>query len=137
VGAHLSGKLAERPAHHRDSESTGLARCWVSQNARPNKEVVGWIERLRDPASFCVRPKPPYGVHFPENYRQAGIYVARILKGEEPADLPVVQPTKFELVINLKPKAAQKPLETGLFGDKAKQEDLFASSSQTDTGLSR
>jgi putative tryptophan/tyrosine transport system substrate-binding protein len=76
--------------------------------AAERARIIALAARERIPANFTSRVftadggLSSYGTEFTDLYRRAAVYVDKILRGAKPADLPIEQPTKFELIINLK-----------------------------------
>jgi putative tryptophan/tyrosine transport system substrate-binding protein len=90
-------------------------------------QIAALARRYSVPATFQFREFAAagglmsYGQRFGENYRQVGILAGRILRGEKPADLPVMQPTKFELVINMRTAKAfgiEVPISMQMLADE-------------------
>ena len=103
-----SGEIERSIAGFAQSPNGGLIVTGSPAATARRDLIVSLAERYRLPAVYSVRPYVTagglicYGTDFLDQFRRAASYVDRILKGEKPADMPVVQPTKFELVINVR-----------------------------------
>jgi putative tryptophan/tyrosine transport system substrate-binding protein len=91
-----------------DARVGGLVISSDSFLVSHSKQLTALAARHAVPAIFPFREDAAvgglmsYGADAPDSYHLAGVYTGRVLKGEKPTDLPVIQPTKFDLVINLK-----------------------------------
>jgi putative ABC transport system substrate-binding protein len=98
IDAVFAGFETERP----DALIVGSGTLFTGRRV----QLTQWAAHHRMPASYSDRTfveaggLMSYGSNTTDAYRQSGVYVGRILKGAKPADLPVVQSSKFELVIN-------------------------------------
>jgi len=103
IGVAFDAIAERRP----DALLIGTDPFFLNQRA----EIIAGTARLRLPTIYPFRDYAAggglvsYGTNIANSYRQAGIYAGRILKGARPGELPVAQPTTFELVINLKTAA--------------------------------
>src|SRR5262249_22689531 len=115
LGVHLQILLVQEPEDYPGAFATALSeraeamiviQCYV--NAWNLQRIVDLAAQYRLPAIYSRREwvqaggLMAYGPNVSDLWRRAAVYVDKILKGAKPADLPVEQPTKFELVINLK-----------------------------------
>jgi putative ABC transport system substrate-binding protein len=119
LGIHLQLLLVQEPddyqgafaaASRERAEAMLVIQCYF--NAFNLQRIVDLAAQYRLPAIYSRREwvqaggLMAYGPNVPDLWRRAAVYVDKILKGAKPADLPVEQPTKFELIINLKPAKA-------------------------------
>jgi putative ABC transport system substrate-binding protein len=107
IEIHNQSEIEQKITALRDA-NTGLIFPPNSFTADNRPQIIELVTRLRLPSIYHARfyvldgGLISYGIDQPHQFRQAGNYVNRILRGTKPADLPAQSPTKFELVINLK-----------------------------------
>jgi putative tryptophan/tyrosine transport system substrate-binding protein len=108
IDTRIAGDIERSVATFAREPSSGLVVVTGTSAIMHRELIISLAARHRMPAIYPFRYYATagglisYGPDIVDHYRRAAGYVDRILKGEKPADLPVQQPTKYELVINLK-----------------------------------
>jgi putative ABC transport system substrate-binding protein len=96
-GTDAAGKRANALINVADDVSSANRHLVIELAARHNLPVIYTVREYTEAGGLMS-----YGVHYPHLYYRAASYVDRILKGAKPGELPIEQPTKLELVINMK-----------------------------------